>query len=193
MSELDDLEDLVEPAPPGLDPQAWSRMSLGFRTRILRGHHFLFPLEKARRQRIEKLPNWIRYGPEHGLPVELFNADDFLLPKYRPGGGLHSEFREWRRRYRTFYTIHESVDVRIRELKHRYGFVAGLPLGIVVLSIGAYFGARAERGVIEYLWSLGSILTLAIILKLGPWALGSFLRWMALRRMRDVHEDENDR
>lgn len=78
----------------------WSRLNDGERVRWLKAHQYELHLSRDQFLQLGRVPFWAVYGPEHGLPPELFNDRGYLLPKYRPGGGLHAEFQQWRRAYR---------------------------------------------------------------------------------------------
>jgi len=91
---------IVDAPPPSVDPEQWARLNQGQRLRWLKAHQYELHLSREQFLQLSRVPFWAMLGPEHGLPAELFNDRGFLLPKYRPGGGLHVEFQRWRRAYR---------------------------------------------------------------------------------------------
>jgi hypothetical protein len=86
---------------------------------------------------LERQPFWTSYGPEHGLPTELFNEMGLLLPKYRPGGGLYPQFRVWRRWYRHVSWSHRAAARKLERFDYRHG-------GILLVAIGMGFILAAD-------------------------------------------------
>lgn len=91
-----DLPDILVHPPEGVD-SSWDDMAPGERLRWLKEHQYELHLSRGEFLQLTRVPFWAMYGPEHGLPEEMFNQQGFLLPKYRPGGGRYPMFREWRR------------------------------------------------------------------------------------------------
>lgn len=138
MSEADLIEHFAEFIPPGMDPAVWSELSQGDRLRRLREHHYLLALTAETRQAVLQLPRWVLYGPEHGFPETWFNADGFLLPKYREGGSHHLDFKlllRWKRLHS--YAMARSIErLDLRLEKHRLAFDLGSGfLGVLTYAV----------------------------------------------------------
>lgn len=100
MVDLPELDALASSTPAGIDPFEWDQLSVGQKLRFLRRSHHVLALPRESREKLKLVPSWVLFGPEDGLPAEWFNADGFLLPKFRKGGGSRDNFRRWYREYR---------------------------------------------------------------------------------------------
>lgn len=86
--------------PEGIDSALWDASSPGERVRMLRRAEERMPLPVKVYAELHRLPEWVFYGPELGVPDDWFGDDGFLLPRFRPGGPDHESFDLWRREYR---------------------------------------------------------------------------------------------
>jgi hypothetical protein len=100
--------------PSGVAPDEWLAINRGMRLRLLRYGAVDLHLKPPEFLEVAALPLWMCYGPENGLPEEWFNPDGFLLPKYRPGGGCHDDFRVWRRKFRRRRLLEHLRQRRLR-------------------------------------------------------------------------------
>jgi hypothetical protein len=127
---------IVDAPPPSVDPEQWARLNQGQRLRWLKAHQYELHLSREQFLQLSRVPFWAMLGPEHGLPAELFNDRGFLLPKYRPGGGLHVEFQRWRRAYR----LASWRQLRLHRRLQRFWRGRGAFVGVAWLMIGAVLG-----------------------------------------------------
>ena len=79
--------------PPEVSAEKWRQLAEGVRVRVLKRSQYFLKLTPQQYREIAALPYWMSYGPENGLQEDWFNPAGFLLPKYRPGGGLYEQFR----------------------------------------------------------------------------------------------------
>ena len=114
----------------------WSRLNDGERVRWLKAHQYELHLSRDQFLQLSRVPFWAMFGPEHGLPAELFNDRGFLLPKYRPGGGLYGEFQKWRRAYR----LASWRQLRLHRRLQRFWRGRGAFVGVIWLMIGVVLG-----------------------------------------------------
>lgn len=133
---------IVDDPPPSVDPEDWARLNQGQRLRWLRAHQYELHLSREQFLQLSRVPFWAMYGPEHGLPAELFNEQGFLLPKYRPGGGLYPEFHRWRRAYRLASWRQLLLNRRL----HRFWRGPGAFIGVVWFMIGYILGELLAPG-----------------------------------------------
>jgi hypothetical protein len=131
-----ELPPIVDAPPPSVDPEQWARLNQGQRLRWLKAHQYELHLSRDQFLQLARVPFWATFGPEHGLPADLFNDRGFLLPKYRPGGGLHGEFQRWRRSYRLASWGH----LRLHRRLERFWRGPGAFAGILWIMVGAVLG-----------------------------------------------------
>jgi len=127
---------IVNEPPTLVDPEEWSHLNDGQRLRWLKAHQYELHLSRDQFLQLSRVPFWAMFGPEHGLPAELFNDRGFLLPKYRPGGGLHGGFQRWRRAYR----LASWRQLRLYRRFQRFWRGRGAFVGVVWLMIGFILG-----------------------------------------------------
>jgi hypothetical protein len=132
---------IVNEPPTSVDPEEWARLNQGQRLRWLKAHQYELHLSRDQFLQLSRVPFWAMYGPEHGLPNELFNDRGFLLPKYRPGGGLHDEFQRWRRAYR----LASFRQLRIHRRLQRFWRGRGAFVGVIWLMAGVFLGKALAR------------------------------------------------
>jgi len=167
-----ELPPIVLDPPPSVDPAEWERLSDGERLRWLKAHQFELHLSREQFLQLSGVPFWAAYGPEHGLPGDLFNEQGFLLPKYRPGGGLYDDFRRWRRVYRLASWQRFQLRRRLERFLHGPGAftgVAWLMVGVVLGNLLASDLQDRFGGVPEFVliwavvivhWLAGALLAL---------------------------------
>jgi hypothetical protein len=114
-----DLSD-IDLKPRDITEGEWTSCPPGVRVRLVRNRQYELDLTPEQYQALYRLPYWMLYGPEHGLPKDWFNPDGFLLPKYRPGGGRFDDFRKWRRWHRSHRWLHYRIEEKLRLLRQRY-------------------------------------------------------------------------
>jgi hypothetical protein len=129
-----ELPPIVLDPPASVDRAGWERLSDGERLRWLKAHQYELHLTRNQFLELSRVPFWAAYGPEHGLPADLFNEQGFLLPKYRPGGGLYDDFRRWRRTYR----LASWRQLRLRRRVERFLHGPGAFTGGAWLMIGVF-------------------------------------------------------
>jgi hypothetical protein len=127
---------IVDEPPPAVNPEEWARLNHGQRLRWLKAHQYELHLSREQFLQLSRVPFWAMFGPEHGLPVELFNDRGFLLPVYRPGGGLYGEFQRWRRAYR----LASWRQLRLHRRLQRFWRGPGAFVGVIWLGIGVVVG-----------------------------------------------------
>jgi hypothetical protein len=137
--DFDHLPILEEP-PAQVPTEVWSALNDGERLRWLKAHRHDLGLTREQYIELANVPYWASYGPEHGLPPDLFNDRGFLLPKYRPGGGLHHQFRRWRQWYRRVIWLHVMLQRRVETFYRRSGFLIVVPLFASAFLIGNLLG-----------------------------------------------------
>lgn len=130
----------IDLKPRDVTEDEWISIPPGVRVRRVRNHQYELDLSPEQYETLYRLPYWMLYGPEHGLPAGWFNPDGFLLPKYRPGGGRFGDFRKWRRWYRSHRWLHYKIEERFRMLRERYK--TAYAVGAIVLFIALYFASE---------------------------------------------------
>lgn len=140
-----ELPPIVLDPPASVDRAEWERLSDGERLRWLKAHQFELALTRNQFLQLSRVPFWAAYGPEHGLPADLFNEQGFLLPKYRPGGGLYDDFRRWRRTYR----LASWRQLRFRRRVERFLQGPGIFTGVAWLMTGVLLAKLLSPGLQE--------------------------------------------
>jgi len=176
---------LADP-PEGWDPEQWAALTDGARLRWVKEHQLELSLSREEYVALARLPFWASYGPEHGLPESLFNTRGFLLPRYRPGGGLYERFRIWRRWYRHISWRERAIRRRLERFNYLHGGVA-LACSWFVIFVAAEGAApvigRRFPGVPEKVLTFGvATLGLVGVLLLVRTGLGLF-SWCMRRRV----------
>lgn len=64
------------PVGPELEDE-WQALSTGERLRWAKAHQLELDLSREQYLDLARTPFWAAYGPEHGLPEELFNPGSF--------------------------------------------------------------------------------------------------------------------
>jgi hypothetical protein len=132
-----ELPEFLDAPPAGWDLEEWGALSAGERLRWAKRNQLALSLSREEYLALARQPFWACYGPEHGLPAELFNDKGLLLPKYRPGGGLYPQFQVWRRWYRHVSWSHRAMDRKLERFDYDHG-------GIVLVVVGMVFIIAAE-------------------------------------------------
>ncbi len=134
--------------PSEVSEGEWSELPEGVRVRALKRFQYELKLSQQQYRELAALPFWMSYGPENGLPEDWFNTAGYLLPKYRPGGGLYDRFRTWRHEFRRRRwrkrLLHEKLRARYRKVSVLGPFIYGGAIYIAYHFVSRALEARFD-------------------------------------------------
>jgi hypothetical protein len=170
------------PRPDGFPEDDWQELRPGERVRWLRASSDQTFLGAEVYRALSRLPFWVFYGPEHGLPPDFFNDRGFILPRYRPGGSDFEDFRRWRRVHRVASFLHGRASRRCRTVADRL-----LPVTAVVGVVAYVITFRLVHGLLvrgfgEF-WGEGLVFPALLVTAITVLALFVVLRAIVVPRM----------
>lgn len=139
-----DLATLLQNRPHDVPIEQWDSIPEGYRLRWLKETQYHHALSAQQHAALRRLPFWMFYGPEHGAPEEWFNQQGYLLPKYRPGGGLEDDFKRWRHGYRRSTWRRRAIRARTERFFSRYGIVVYVLWVALCLGLATVLARLAE-------------------------------------------------
>jgi hypothetical protein len=134
-----EIPDVLTVRPVDVPVDLWDSIPEGFRLRWLKRSQFAHALSFDQYYALARLPYWMFYGPEHGAPADWYNDQGYLLPKYRPGGGRHDEFRRWRHEYRRSSWRRRSLRGKTERFFAQFGMFTYVAWVLTCLLISSLF------------------------------------------------------